>query len=122
MTHAILERDGGRVWIVSVPSIPGCHTFAWSVSQAKKRLEEVLRLWGADPRHVETELRVGPNARQAIAAAQRAREDADDAAERARHALTDAAIELEHLGYSRRDTAILLGISHQRVQQLLEGG
>lgn len=122
MTHAIFERDSARAWIVSVPSIPGCHTFGWSISQAKKRLEEVLRLWGADPRQVKTELRIGPNAQHAVAAAQRAREDADDAAEQARRTLAEAVIELEGFGYSRRDTATLLGISHQRVQQILDGG
>jgi predicted transcriptional regulator len=33
-----------------------------------------------------------------------------------------AARELTAAGYSRRDAATLLGISHQRVQQLLDGG
>ena len=81
----------------------------------------MLRLWGADPCHVETEVRPGPSVRLAIEAAKRARNEADDAAEKARQALTDAAFDLTGAGYSRRDIAILLGISHQRVQQLLDG-
>jgi predicted RNase H-like HicB family nuclease len=119
--RVILERDETGEWIVSVPSIPGCHTYGRSISQATNRIPEVLLLWDADPHHIELEVRVEPRLRKPVAAAKRARIRADLTEERAREATTAAAHELTAAGYSRRDAGTLLGISHQRVQQLLDG-
>jgi predicted transcriptional regulator len=56
-----------------------------------------------------------------VVTAKRARIRADLAEDRSREANTAAAHALTDAGYSRRDAATLLGISHQRVQQLLDG-
>jgi transposase-like protein len=48
-----------------------------------------------------------------------ARSKAEQAGEGAREATQEAARRLTAMGLSRRDAADLLGISHQRVQQLL---
>jgi len=53
-----------------------------------------------------------------IAQAVRERMEAEERAARAQVALGEAALRLESLGYSRRDAAIVLGLSHQRVQQI----
>ena len=53
------------------------------------------------------------------AAVTEARTTAVDAARTASQATTRAARQLARMGLSRRDTAEILGISHQRVQQLL---
>ena len=50
-----------------------------------------------------------------------ARNSASTAAQRAGVATSTAAKRPERMGLSRRDTAEVLGISHQRVQQLLAG-
>jgi transposase-like protein len=49
----------------------------------------------------------------------RARDDAERAGSKAQEATIEAARRLAEMGVSRRDAADLLGISHQRVQQLL---
>ena len=50
----------------------------------------------------------------------RARREADQAGTKAQRATTTAVKRLTDLGLSRRDAAELLGLSHQRIQQLLE--
>jgi predicted RNase H-like HicB family nuclease len=120
--RVVVERDEAGAWIASVPSIPGCHTYGWSITQASSRIREALLLWDADPQRVEPVFRIARELRGSIARAQRARERADEALDRARAAMETAARELTAAGYSRRDAATLLGISHQRVQQLLDGG
>jgi len=52
----------------------------------------------------------------------RARREAERASARAQQQLAIAAIELTELGLSRRDVAELLGLSHQRVQQIVAAG
>ena len=52
--------------------------------------------------------------------AARARTEADRAGEKAKEQTARAAKLLTDLGLSRRDTSELLGLSHQRIQQLLE--
>jgi hypothetical protein len=50
-----------------------------------------------------------------------ARSAASDAAEHAATTLARSAKQLDRMGLSRRDAADILGVSHQRVQQLLAG-
>jgi predicted RNase H-like HicB family nuclease len=119
--RVVVERDEVGAWIVSVPSIPGCHTYGWSITQASSRIREALLLWDADPDRIEPVFRIARELRGSIARTRRARERADEAIDRARAAMETAARELTAAGYSRRDAATLLGISHQRVQQLLDG-
>jgi predicted RNase H-like HicB family nuclease len=120
--RVIIERDRAGAWIASVPTIPGCHTYGWSIAQASSRIREAHALWDADPRRVEPVFRIARELQVATARARRARERADEALVRARAAMETATRELTAAGCSRRDTAALLGISHQRVQQLLDGG
>ena len=52
----------------------------------------------------------------------RARREADTAGQKAHRQTVRAAKALTDLGLSRRDAAEVLGLSHQRVQQLLDAG
>ena len=119
-----LERDESGAWIATVPSVPPCHTYGRSLEQAMSRIREALSLWvdDADDATFVPDVRIPPLHRRIAAQGRRARERADDALDRARAAMETAARELTAAGYSRRDAATLLGISHQRVQQLLDGG
>jgi predicted RNase H-like HicB family nuclease len=102
------------VWIASIPEVPGCHTYGVSVSQAMRRVREALGLFRQDPDHVslEAEPLLPPDLQRAAEAGRRALAARDD--------LVGATQILARAGLSRRDTAVLLGISHQRVQRLLD--
>jgi predicted RNase H-like HicB family nuclease len=120
----ILERDETGAWLARVPSVPGCHTYGRTLEQARRRIREALELWVGDvpsselrfdirlPAGIRQELRGVRAARERSALAQR---EASDAVSRAARDLTG------RLGLSLRDAAELLGISHQRVQQLVSG-
>lgn len=109
-------------WIVHAPSVPGCHTFGSSIRQATTRMREALSLWVGDA-HTTTlvpEFRLPPAIRASVRAAADARRRAEEAHAEAQRALSASAQALTHARLSRRDAAALLGISHQRVQQLLD--
>jgi predicted RNase H-like HicB family nuclease len=118
---AVYERDPeSDAWLVRIKGIAGCHTYGRTLRQAEVRIREALALWlERDPEGLTITpewprelLKVASAAAQARGAAAKAAKDAGAATEK-------AARELERMGLSRRDTADVLGISHQRVQQLL---
>ena len=61
-----------------------------------------------------------PNVREVASRAVRARDAAQRAGEKAQAEVAEAARALTDLGISRRDAGELLGLSHQRVQQLVD--
>lgn len=117
----VFEQDETGAWIVWVPSVPGCHTYGRSLNEARKRIREALSLFVPNARTAELseQIRLPAEIRQAVRLGTSARERADRATMEARRAATDAARRLISAGYSLRDAATLLGLSHQRVAQLL---
>lgn len=118
----VIERDASGAWIVRVPGVPRCHTYGRTLDQARRRIREAVRLWIDDAEVVELseELRLPSEARQAIRRSSSARSRAEKARENAHRATTDAArVLVDGLGLGLRDAAELLGLSHQRVQQLV---
>lgn len=118
---ALVAREG-RWWIVTIRGVRGCHTYGSSLREAERRLRDLTVLWRLDGPVADPMLRVPSEHRTTIADAVRARRRADEASKRARALTRTAARQLVDAGYSRRDAATLLAISHQRVQQLLDGG
>jgi predicted RNase H-like HicB family nuclease len=118
---AIYERDPeSDAWLVHIKGIPGCHTYGRTLRQAGVRIREALALWldrGPDCLVIDSEW---PAEFETIASeVAQARHQASVSAEKAGAATAKAAKKLARMGLSRRDTADVLGISHQRVQQLL---
>ena len=120
---AVIERDESGAWIVKIPELRGCHSCRRSLDEARRRIRQALGLWVDDAQEVviDEEIRLPAAARIALRRAKRARERADrehDAAqletERTARAL------LDDMGIGMRDAGELLGISHQRVQQLVK--
>lgn len=119
-----MEHDPAGSWLARVPAVPGCHTYGRTLEQARRRIREALGLWIDDvgkadlefhlrlPADIRTKLRQTTAARERSARIQRETHDAT----------VDTAKELtERFGLSRRDAAELLGLSYQRVQQLVSG-
>ena len=118
---AIYEHDADEdVWNVRIKGLTGCQTYGRSLRQAQSRIREALALW-LDVALAEVGVRDQfPDALTAVAdEVSRARTAAERAGVKAQQQTLDAVKTLTELGLSRRDAAELLGLSHQRVQQLL---
>lgn len=116
-----LERDD-EAWLARVPSVPGCHTYGRSLDQARRRIREALALWVDDAKtaDLEFDVRLPRPLRREVDRVRSARDRSAEANRIAADEVHRAAIDLtDRLGLSRRDAAELLGVSHQRIQQLL---
>lgn len=108
------------VWLVHIKSIPGCHTYGRTLRQAEARIREALAAWlDTEPADLVITSEYPQNVARLASSVSEARYDAMRAGSEAQEVTVQAARELTAMGLSRRDTADLLGISHQRVQQLL---
>lgn len=119
---AIYERDPDvDAWNVHVEGVQGCHTYGRSLRQAQARIREALALWlDREPEDLAIRDRLPRDLAELARRAQQARAEAERAGSKAQEQAARAAKALTERGLSRRDAAELLGISHQRVQQLLE--
>jgi len=118
---AVFEHDAGEgVWLVRIKGVDGCQTYGRTLRQAEDRIREALAAWV--DREPET-LIIAPQLPQDVALlaneVSQARNAAEQAGADAQRATVEAVRRLTKMGLSRRDAADLLGISHQRVQQLL---
>lgn len=119
---AIYDHDADdNAWNVRIKGLTGCQTYGRSIRQAQSRIREALALWlDMDSAH----LRVRDQFPAALASVAddvvRARSAAERAGAKAQQQTVEAVKSLTDLGLSRRDAAELLGLSHQRVHQLLE--
>ena len=119
---AIYDYDADdHAWNVRIKGIAGCQTYGRSIRQAQARIREALAIW-LDAAPADLVIRDQFPAPLASVADNvvRARTAADRAGAKAQQQTVEAVRALTDLGLSRRDAAELLGLSHQRVHQLLE--
>jgi predicted RNase H-like HicB family nuclease len=125
MTYRIqIERDESGAWIARALDVPGCHTYGRTLRQVKGRIREALGLWVDDARSAEllVHVRLPAPVRNELRGALAVRRSAIHAQERAQERLRSAVVEMTGtFGLSLRDAADLIGLSHQRVQQLVAG-
>jgi len=113
--RVVYERDESGHWIATVSGVPGCHSYGRSISEARARVREALGLFvrRADRARLEDDVRLPAEMRRHVRRFLAARERTEREKTRAAAAVRALAGEL-----SRRDAAELLGISHQRVDQI----
>jgi hypothetical protein len=113
------ERDS---WLADVPDVAGAHTFARSLSALQRGVREVIVLMtdrpddALDDFDLDVRYEIGDSS-AAVAAARRARAEAERAERVSAEAIRQAVAELP-ASLSVRDVAALLGVSHQRVAQV----
>lgn len=127
--RVVFSPEGGR-WNVAVPKLRGCVTWGRSLSAARRHAREAIAAIaaaeGRDAAKVEREteleevIALPARADKELREALGARDVADAAASRAAVATADAVRALAAAGLSVRDIGDLLGLSHQRIQQLKE--
>ncbi len=119
---ARLEREKDGRWTVELEEEPRVHTWGKTVDQALARMREAAALW-FQIEEDEIELVPRPvlpkSADRTVEQARQAREQARSADRLAIEQTRKAAAALTSRGISMRDAAAILGISHQRVHQLL---
>ena len=120
--RVVFERDESGAWIARVPSVPGCHTYGRTIDQARRRIREALGLWveGAEKAELVEDVRLPARAEDALRRSTRARAEAERRRQQAHAATTRTAkVLVEDLQLSLRDAGELLGLSYQRVLQLV---
>ncbi|MHB8342203.1 MAG: type II toxin-antitoxin system HicB family antitoxin [Mycobacteriales bacterium] len=116
-------EDGN--WLVEIAEFPQIHTFARTLGKARANIRDALGLWlrveDSGALNVVDEVDGLPvELANAVSEAGQSRARAGALLERAQELTAVAARRLvEDIGLSTRDAAELLGVSHQRVHQLL---
>jgi predicted RNase H-like HicB family nuclease len=124
--RAIYELDTNKWWFVHIDEIPGCHTHGGNLAAARRNIFEAASvLLNVDESElvIEDEVRLPEQLRKAVEVARARRAEADQVRGAAQAATDEAlrALNRSGLGLSTRDIGDLLGVSHQRVGQVLSG-
>ena len=116
-------RREGSWWIVTVDGLDGVFTHARRIDQIEPLIRDAIALWlEVEPTSLEILLQpdLPADAASAIVEAARARSEAEVAKAQAAQSTTTAVVTLFRTGMPTRDVGRLVGISHQRVAQILE--
>jgi predicted RNase H-like HicB family nuclease len=119
--EVVYERDDDGWWAASVPSVRGCRTQGRSLAQARERIREALSLFVKDAQRADLRDKIVLPAefRRQVDRQLRLRQ-AVEAEQRQLQASTQGAVrQLVKRGLSVRDVGELLGLSHQRVHQII---
>ena len=115
------ERDEAGWWVASVKGVRGCHTQGRTLEEARRRIREALALAVrvASSATLVDEIRLPADVRRTLGRLRAARARVEREQTHARAATKAAALLLrKRLKLGVRDAGALLGLSHQRVQQL----
>jgi len=123
----LLRRDDNGWWIVQVREVPAAITQGRTLVEARRRIREALALAVnsdvvARSATLIDEVRLPRTVRRALRAVSASRARLERERRRLSQANDDALFELiGRLKLSVRDAGELLGLSHQRIQQLKAG-
>lgn len=117
-----VARSGGW-WAIRVPDLPGVFSQCRRLDQVDEHVREAISLMlDADESEVATiDVTVvsPPEIAELVHTVEQAERTARDAVDAAASVRKEAAQTLLHQGYPMRDIGRLIGISHQRVSQIL---
>lgn len=115
-------RDEVGWWVGSIPKIPGCHTQGRTIEQTRRRIREALGLFVGDPEAIvlRDEIHLPRKISSALTKYERMKVKTDLEFRRLSEA-TKVVLDCltREMKISMRDAGELLGLSHQRVHQLM---
>lgn len=121
------EKDEDGMWIAVIDRAQGvsCVAQGRSLGEARRRIRSALGVYLDDAKAAETaelidDVKLPAKIKTAVSAVFREREKARAAQELSLQKASVASELLERQGLSRRDAAELLGVSHQRIQQIVQ--
>jgi len=121
--YRVTARRIGEWWALEVPDLPGVFSQAKRLEQAGSAAREAIAVM-LDVESDEIEVTIDPvlsdEEQAALAEVERAQKAAREAADVERRAMQKAAAVLTR-DLSQRDAGRMLGVSFQRVSQLLQG-
>jgi predicted RNase H-like HicB family nuclease len=120
---AFAHREGAW-WAVEVPAVPGVFTQARRIDGVEMMARDAIAgVLDVDPGSFDIEviIRMRPDWQAATEELAAVRAEAEAAEARASAKLREVAASLIAAGLPTRDVGAVLGISHQRVSQLLAG-
>jgi predicted RNase H-like HicB family nuclease len=120
--YTVRARRVGGWWALDVEGVPGAHTQVRRIDQAEEMAREAIA-GVLDRAPGSFEILVAPEVpaavRNMVDRAAKARSDAAQAQDAAAQLTRDAAQRLVDEGLTVRDAGVLLGVSHQRIAQLV---
>jgi predicted RNase H-like HicB family nuclease len=120
---AVFERDDDGYWLVELKEEPRAHSYGRTLAKAREHIVDATALWfevAPNDLNIVDDVRLPAPVKATLELARREREHAQAAQEPAAGATRETARALVKDGrLSVRDAADVLGLSHQRVQQLL---
>jgi len=124
MKYTVRARRSGAWWAIDVPELPGVFSQARRLDRVESMARDAIALFlDIDPATLEirVETNLPSDLRRDVDAVGRLRADADRLQAESSVAMRRLTHELMGRGLSVRDAAAILGISHQRVSQLVRG-
>jgi predicted RNase H-like HicB family nuclease len=122
MTYTARARRSGRWWAIDVPELPGVYSQARRLDRVEPMARDAIALFlDVDPAtfDVRVETNLPSDLRRDVDAVGRLRAEAHRLQAESSGAMRRLTHELLGRGLSVRDAAEILGISHQRVSQLV---
>lgn len=125
-SYRVEATRSGDWWAITIPELPGAFSQCKRLDQIEAMAREVIALMldvdAADVDGIAVEVQLPDQLADDLAALQRTERLADDARQAATDAQHLAAEQLRSAGLSVRDIGRLIGVSHQRVSQILARG
>ena len=123
-TYRVVATQEERFWLLSVPELDVV-TQAKTLDRAEATVRDLVAVWldvPLDSFAVEVEPRLDDDWTKLLRETRDARAAADKASARASELLRTSVATLHDAGLSAREVGSLVGVSYQRVQQLLAEG
>lgn len=115
------ERGSDGWWVATVHGVAGCLTQGKSIEQTRTRIREALGLFVDDfeTAEIADNIKLPKRIRATVSAYKTTKKKAEQIDIQQRRTAQTAAFVLKEYGFSSRDAAAILDLSHQRVSQII---